>query len=219
MRVVHRCVPDAIIELFSVNKWNHLTCACPFLQQVDSENFIPLLQRLDECLSFINSRPQYAEYAAYSLKCGQLRGRALSAVRSHVFATLRGAVTQVRRHAHDDGDNSSISVDGGDASPLTEGALTSVFYVKFRSSISCLRPIMEEMDTRARLSVAACSRREYAQVIADCRAIYCEQRLALILGFVQKRLMVSLLPGKLSMPNKSLHEFLSLSNVHAGIFE
>jgi len=86
---------------------------------------------------------------------------------------------------------------------------------------------MGEMDTRARLSVAACSRREYAQVIADCRAIYCEQRLALILGFVQKRLMVSLLPHHLKsfvwkvlcMSYKSLHEFLSLSNVHAGVFE
>jgi hypothetical protein len=109
-----------------------------------------------------------------------------------MFATLRGAVTQVRRHVRDDGDNSGVTVASSDAPPaVTEGALTSVFYVKFRSAISCLRPIMDEMDTRARLSVASCSRREYAQVIADCRAIYCEQRLALILGFVQKRLLVS----------------------------
>ena len=175
------------------DSWMSRARRCLFPRQVDGDDFIPLLQRLDECLSFINSRPQYVEYAAYSLKCGQLRGRALSAVRSHMFATLRGAVTQVRRHVRDDGDNTNVPDDSdGDASlVVTEGALTSVFYVKFRSSISCLRPIMEEMDTRARLSVASCSRREYAQVIADCRAIYCEQRLALILGFVQKRLLVS----------------------------
>lgn len=156
-------------------------------------DFIPLLQRLDECFSFINSRPQYAGYAAYSLKCGQLRSRALSAVRSHVFGSLRGAVTQAWQRVRDGGDASNATVaeclDADTA--VVESALTSVFYVKFRSVISCLRPLMDEIDTRARLSVAICSRREYGQVIADCRAIYCEQRLALILGITQKRLLAS----------------------------
>lgn len=108
-----------------------------------------------------------------------------------MFATLRGAVAQVRRHVREDGDNRSVTVDSSDAPPaVSEVALTSVFYVKFRSLICCLRPSMDEMDSRARLSVASCSRREYAHVIADCHAIYCEQRLSLILGFVQKRLLV-----------------------------
>eukprot|EP00227_Mantoniella_beaufortii_P002645 CAMPEP_0197613336 /NCGR_PEP_ID=MMETSP1326-20131121/58966_1 /TAXON_ID=1155430 /ORGANISM="Genus nov. species nov., Strain RCC2288" /LENGTH=793 /DNA_ID=CAMNT_0043182195 /DNA_START=165 /DNA_END=2546 /DNA_ORIENTATION=- len=154
------------------------------LTQVGGDDFTPLLHRLDDCFSFINSRPQYAEYAAYSLKCGQLRSRALSAVRSHVFDTLRGAVTQVRQMVREGGDNSNVTIA---ESALT--SLTSVFYVKFRSAISCLRPIMDDMDTRARLSLASCSRREYAQVILDCRANYCEQRLTLILGITRKQIV------------------------------
>jgi len=159
--------------------------------RVDGDDFVPLLHRLDECLSFIHSRPQYAEYAAYALRCGQLRSRALSAVRSHVFATLRSAVAQVRRHVRDDHSTSVVPADGSgdDQRAVTEGALTSVFYIKFRAAVSCLRPIMDEMESRSRLGVSSESRREYAQVMADCRAIYCEQRLALIVGFVQKRLI------------------------------
>lgn len=110
-----------------------------------------------------------------------------------MFATLRGAVAQVKRQVRDDGNDSNAFNDGDDAlSAVTDSALTSAFYVKFRSAISGLRPIMDEMDTRARLSAAPCSRKEYAQVIADCRSIYCEQRLALIFGSIQKRLKVSL---------------------------
>ena len=68
--------------------------------------------------------------------------------------------------------------------------LTSVYQVKFASAVSCLKPIMSEINMRIRSGVTAASRKEYAQVSADCRAIYCEQRLALILDAVKTKLAV-----------------------------
>ena len=73
---------------------------------------------------------------------------------------------------------------------LNEMMLTSVYQVKFASAVSCLKPIMSEINMRIRSGVTAASRKEYAQVSADCRAIYCEQRLALILDAVKTKLAV-----------------------------
>lgn len=46
---------------------------------------------------------------------------------------------------------------GGGSGNLAEGAETSVLYVRFRAAAPELRPLMEEMESRA-------NRREYHQV-------------------------------------------------------
>ena len=153
------------------------------LSKVDKVGFIPMLKRLDDCSSFIDAHPQYTAYSTYAVKCSQLRSRALSRVRSHVFATLRTAVTLVRQHHNVEDKNST-----DDSALSSEGLITPVFYVKFRSAISNLRPLMVEVDSRTRLGGVTSNKKEYAQVISDCRAIYCEQRTALILDFVKLRI-------------------------------
>ena len=152
------------------------------LSKVDKDGFIPMLKRLDDCSSFIDAHPQYTAYSTYSLKCSQLRSRALSGVRSHVFATLRTAVNLVRQHRVEEKSSTDNS-----GSP-SEGLITPVFYVKFRSAISSLRPLMVEIDSRARLGGVTANKKEYAQVMSDCRTTYCEQRTALVLDFVKLRI-------------------------------
>ena len=152
------------------------------LSKVDKDGFIHMLKRLDDCSSFIDAHPQYTAYSTYSVKCSQLRSRALSGVRSHVFATLRTAVNLVRQHRIEE----KTSTDNS-GSP-SEGLITPVFYVKFRSAISSLRPLMVEIDSRARLGGVTANKKEYAQVMSDCRTTYCEQRTALVLDFVKLRI-------------------------------
>jgi hypothetical protein len=40
---------------------------------VSNSNFLPLLKRLDECISYIEDNPQYAESSVYLLKFRQLQ--------------------------------------------------------------------------------------------------------------------------------------------------
>ena len=47
---------------------------------------------------------------------------------------------------------------------------------------------MVEIDSRARLGGVTASKKEYAQVMSDCRTTYCEQRTALVLDFVKLRI-------------------------------
>ena len=161
-----------------------------------------MLKRLDDCSSFIDAHPQYTAYSTYAVKCSQLRSRALSGVRSHVFATLRTAVNLVRQHHNVEGKNST-----DDSALSSEGLITPVLYVKFRSAISNLRPLMVEVDSRARLGGVTANKKEYAQVISDCRAIYCEQRTALILDFVKLRISVSLTAMRRQRKSLSILQF------------
>jgi len=184
------------------------------LSKVDKDGLIPMLKRLDDCSSFINAHPQYTAYSTYSVKCSQLRSRALSGVRSHVFATLRTAVNLVRQHRVEE----KTSTDNS-GSP-SEGLITPVFYVKFRSAISSLRPLMVEIDSRARLGGVTASKKEYAQVMSDCRTTYCEQRTALVLDFVKLR--ISDYSTEVSLPafiRASCSYFLQVCRAERELFE
>ncbi|KAL0825736.1 hypothetical protein Bca101_049413 [Brassica carinata] len=86
---------------------------------VSNSNFVPLLKRLDECISYIESNPQYAESSVYLLKFRQLQ----------VQAAFRGT----------DGNKASVS----------EGVEASVIYVRFKAAASELKPVLEEIESRS----------------------------------------------------------------------
>eukprot|EP01018_Ginkgo_biloba_P033824 Gb_40519 [translate_table: standard] len=64
---------------------------------------------------------------------------------------------------------------------ISEGAETSVLYVRFKAAANEMKPLMEEIESRS-------SRKEYAQILADCHTLYCEQRLSLVKGIVHHRI-------------------------------
>lgn len=68
---------------------------------VDSADFLPLLRRLDECIAYVGSNPQYADAATYAVKFRQLQARALTAVRTKVQQVLRAAAAQVAAGARE----------------------------------------------------------------------------------------------------------------------
>ncbi|KAJ7955372.1 Conserved oligomeric Golgi complex subunit 3 like [Quillaja saponaria] len=137
-----------------------------------NENFLPLLKRLDECISYVESNPQYAESSVYLLKFKQLQSRALGMMRSHVLYVLKGASSQVQ---------AAIRGSGGSKAAVSEGVEASVIYVRFKAAASELKPVLEEIESRS-------SRKEYSQILEECHRLYCEQRLSLIRGIVHQRI-------------------------------
>ncbi|KAF5198333.1 Conserved oligomeric golgi complex subunit [Thalictrum thalictroides] len=110
--------------------------------RVGNGHFLPLLKRLDECISYVERNPQYAESSVYLVKFRQLQGN--------------GAA-------------------------VSEGVEASVIYVRFKAAASELKPVLMEIESRS-------SRKEYAQVLAECHRLYCEQRLSLVKGIVHQRI-------------------------------
>ncbi|KAI4335148.1 hypothetical protein L6164_013821 [Bauhinia variegata] len=139
---------------------------------VGNENFLPLLKRLDESISYVEGNPQYAESSVYLLKFRQLQSRALGMTRSHVLAILKGASFQVQ---------GAIRGSASGNAAVSEGVEASVIYVRFKAAASQLKPVLEEIESRS-------SRKEYGQILAECHRMYCEQRLSLIRGIVYRRI-------------------------------
>ncbi|KAJ6891360.1 hypothetical protein NC651_024759 [Populus alba x Populus x berolinensis] len=121
---------------------------------------------------YVESNPQYAESSVYLLKFRQLQSRALGMIRTHVLSVLKNASSQVQ-HA--------IRSTGGSKTSISEGVEASVIYVRFKAASTELKPILEEIESRS-------SRKEYAQILADCHKLYCEQRLSLVKGIVHQRI-------------------------------
>ncbi|XP_068659617.1 conserved oligomeric Golgi complex subunit 3 isoform X1 [Aristolochia californica] len=139
---------------------------------VGSGNFLPLLKRLDECISYVESNPQYAESGVYLVKFRQLQSRALAMIRSHVLSVLKSASAQVQ---------AAIRGNDGSRTAVAEGMETSVVYIRFKAAAGELKPVLEEIESRS-------SRKEYAQVLSECHRLYCEQRLSLVKRIVQQRI-------------------------------
>ncbi|GAB2291595.1 Golgi transport complex subunit 3 [Dionaea muscipula] len=136
------------------------------------ENFFPLLKRLDDCITYVESNPQYAESNIYLVKFRQLQSRALNMIRFHVHSVLKSASSQV---------NGAIWNSNGNKASVSEGVEASVIYVRFKAAASELKIVLEEVESRS-------SRKEYFQLLAECHKLYCEQRLSLVRSIVQQRI-------------------------------
>ncbi|XP_019193627.1 PREDICTED: conserved oligomeric Golgi complex subunit 3 isoform X2 [Ipomoea nil] len=139
---------------------------------VANSNFLPLLKRLDECITYVESNPQYAECNVYLVKFRQLQSRALGMIRSHVLSVLKSTSSQVQ---------ASIRSSGGSNAVVSEGVEASVTYVRFKAAANELKPVLEEIESRT-------PRKEYVQILEECHKLYCEQRLSLIRSIVQQRI-------------------------------
>ncbi|KAL0683356.1 hypothetical protein Bca4012_050204 [Brassica carinata] len=168
---------------------------------VSNSNFVPLLKRLDECISYIESNPQYAESSVYLLKFRQLQSRALGMIRTYILAVLKTAASQVQAAFR--------GTDGNKAS-VSEGVEASVIYVRFKAAASELKPVLEEIESRS-------ARKEYVQILAECHRLYCDQRLSLVKGIVHQRVsevskkeaLPSLTRSGLSYGVSTVYSFLS----------
>ncbi|XP_058215756.1 conserved oligomeric Golgi complex subunit 3-like isoform X4 [Rhododendron vialii] len=139
---------------------------------VASGNFLALLKRLDECISYVESNPQYAESSVYLVKFRQLQSRALGMIRSHVLSVLKSTSSQVQAAIRSSSDSKMA---------VSEGVEASVIYVRFKAAASELKPVLEEIERRS-------PRKEYVQILAECHKLYCEQRLSLVKGIVHRRI-------------------------------
>lgn len=70
-----------------------------------SDQFIPLLTRIDDCIAFLREHDKYQDSPTYLLRFQQLQNKALALVRAHITNTLKTATqnvmtqTQVRAHS------------------------------------------------------------------------------------------------------------------------
>ncbi|XP_059143822.1 conserved oligomeric Golgi complex subunit 3-like isoform X2 [Physella acuta] len=126
---------------------------------VNSETFIPLLSRMDECILYLKSNPRYKECDVYLARFRQCLSKALNLIKSHVNNILLTATQQIQQKK--------------DSSNLADNAFT-LFYGKFRTNAPRVKSLTEQLEIRTEKD------NEYANTLADCYNFYFSQREALL---------------------------------------
>ncbi|XP_077514002.1 conserved oligomeric Golgi complex subunit 3 [Amblyomma americanum] len=124
-----------------------------------SETFIPLLTRLDECISYLESNPQYKEAATYLIRFKHLQWQALEMVRSYVTSTLEHTTHQVlsRKDPLCSADNSF-----------------ALLYGKFRTHAPRIHSLVAQIEERVDRNA------EYRELLDACHTCYFGQRETLL---------------------------------------
>uniref|UniRef100_A0A8C1TLP5 Conserved oligomeric Golgi complex subunit 3 n=1 Tax=Cyprinus carpio TaxID=7962 RepID=A0A8C1TLP5_CYPCA len=115
-------------ELENINtKLNSLTLS------VNSEGFIPMLSKLDECIEYVSSHPSFKDYPVYLSKFKQCLSRAMLLIKSHTVSTLQNLTAQLTKR-------------DPLGAPNADNAFT-LYYVKFRAAAPKVRvrPVYQQL--------------------------------------------------------------------------
>eukprot|EP00047_Mylnosiga_fluctuans_P015368 m.45508 g.45508 ORF g.45508 m.45508 type:complete len:750 (-) comp5887_c0_seq1:1435-3684(-) len=125
-----------------------------------NEQFVPLLNRLDDCIKYISEHHTYKDAQLYLSRFLQLQGRGLNLVKTHVINTLKMATQNVQTQVQGTSEGADVSF--------------TLFYGKFRLHAPRIKALMVEIERRA-LNTPS-----YSALLQDCYDCYFSQRLALL---------------------------------------
>mmetsp|Transcript_26484 Transcript_26484/g.67336 ORF Transcript_26484/g.67336 Transcript_26484/m.67336 type:complete len:817 (-) Transcript_26484:272-2722(-) len=155
---------------------------------LDNDQFLQLLKKLDDCMAYVATNPQYADAGTYTTKFRQLQARALGAVRSKVQQVMKHAVVQVQAAIQEAvpkpaGQTAASAAAAAQQVPvLAEGTEVSLLYVRFRAAAEPnLKGLVKEVESRT-------SRPEYMRLLEECIALYAAARQQLVSPFLSQRL-------------------------------
>jgi len=144
--------------------------ASPSLSPQDA-HFLPLLSKIDGCIAFFESHPNIRDAETYRLKLRQMQNRALTLINHFILAyfkhlqSLNSLAPQISAQIQA---KPAVVPNGGTAKPVTLPVLSieelekqvSLKNAQFKSNVHMIRPLCQEVQTRA-------SAREYALLFND----------------------------------------------------
>ncbi|XP_066562754.1 conserved oligomeric Golgi complex subunit 3 [Amia ocellicauda] len=123
---------------------------------VNSEGFIPMLSKLDDCVEYVSSHPNFKDYPVYLVKFKQCLSKAMQLMKTHTVNTLQNLTSQLTKR-----DPAGV--------PIVDNAFT-LYYVKFRASAPKVRTLIEQIEQRSEKIP------EYQQLLGEIHQCYLEQR-------------------------------------------
>ncbi|XP_053994428.1 conserved oligomeric Golgi complex subunit 3 [Hylaeus volcanicus] len=137
---------------------------------VNSEMFFNILDKIDTNIDFVQSNPSFKESNTYLIKYKHCQSKAISMIQNYVF-NLFSKTTESILNLRDN-DNSQDNAD----------AALALFYGRFQTILSKVRPVIEQIE------IKSYKRQEYDSLLSECHQYYWSQR-GLVLGSsVQKSL-------------------------------
>ncbi|TKS67146.1 Conserved oligomeric [Collichthys lucidus] len=123
---------------------------------VNSDGFIPMLSRLDDCIEYVSSHPNFKDYPVYLTKFKQCLSKAMHFMKIYIVNTMQNLTSQLTKR---------------DPMGLTnaDNAFT-LYYVKFRAVAPKVRSLIEQIEQRAEKIP------EYHQLLEEIHQCYLDQR-------------------------------------------
>ncbi|KAG7467404.1 hypothetical protein MATL_G00153240 [Megalops atlanticus] len=123
---------------------------------VNSDGFIPMLSKLDDCIEYVSSHPNFKDYPVYLTKFKQCLSKAMHLMKTHTVNTLQNLTSQLTKR-----------------DPLgmanADNAFT-LYYVKFRAAAPKVRTLIEQIEQRSEKIP------EYQQLLGEIHQCYLDQR-------------------------------------------
>uniref|UniRef100_H3D8Y0 Conserved oligomeric Golgi complex subunit 3 n=1 Tax=Tetraodon nigroviridis TaxID=99883 RepID=H3D8Y0_TETNG len=123
---------------------------------VNSEGFIPMLSKLDDCIEYVSSHPNFKDYPVYLTKFKQCLSKAMHFMKVHIVNTMQNLTSQLIKR---------------DPMNLTsaDNAFT-LYYVKYRAAAPKVRSLIEQIEERAEKIP------EYHRLLDEIHQCYLDQR-------------------------------------------
>ncbi|KAK9468276.1 Sec34-like family-domain-containing protein [Lipomyces arxii] len=134
---------------------------------VKDEGFKKMLLTLDQCITYIESHPNFNGIDVYHMRFRQCMTRALTLIRTFFISSIRDVSTDVQ---------SRIA-----ARNFSEATQSALFYTKFRVDAPLLQSLTSEIASRCE------GHEEYASLLGDCYKAFINVRRRLITPIVSKR--------------------------------
>jgi len=131
-----------------------------------SQSFSLELERVEECIRFMEHHPRYRGRSEYLGKFRIVRSHALKLARIKVETSLREATKDIMNDLK-----------------KKKVAETTMLYVKIRALGRSLRPIIVDVERRV-------DEKEFATLLMDFHRCFCEHRLKLLLPIAKERLAI-----------------------------
>ncbi|KAJ8253497.1 hypothetical protein GJAV_G00213790 [Gymnothorax javanicus] len=123
---------------------------------VNSEGFIPMLSKLDDCIEYVSSHPNFKDYPVYLAKFKQCLSKAMHLMKTYTVNTLYNLTSQLTKR-------------DPLGAAITENAFT-LYYVKFRAAAPKVRSLIEQIEQRSERIP------EYQQLLGEIHQCYLDQR-------------------------------------------
>lgn len=123
---------------------------------VNSDGFIPMLSKLDECIEYVSSHPNFKDYPVYLSKFKQCLSKAMHLIKSHTVNTMQNLTSQLTKR-------------DPLGAPNADNAFT-LYYVKFRAAAPKVRRLIEQVEQRSEVIP------EYQQLLDEIHQCYLDQR-------------------------------------------
>jgi hypothetical protein len=122
-----------------------------------TQNFIPILTRLDNSIKFVKDHPNYKDSEIYHVKYRQLMTRSMTLIKLYFVESIRNIQSEVQEKLKE--------------TPEPPNNLQlQLFYIKFKALGSKIKYLMVELEHRC------ADHKEYYSLLSDCTGAYISVR-------------------------------------------